>query len=356
MSDKTLIFLSSTYEDLKEHRQVLLRALASLKQEVEAMEYWRPTSSTPLNMSLQKVREADIYIGILGTRYGSVARDGKSITQLEYEEAARQNIERLVYLLDPDHHPVLLKHVDTKENARKLESFKETVSQCTRETFSSPGDLAGKVITHLIQYLDSIGKNVRSALKSHGVEKFKIKTGYSTNFSGSSIDISSLLSMPENGKFVLEDEYVESATAAALVSKKISDGNYSVLEGFATFEAEVWSILESLLKDANVESDSIAEEIKISRDPWKLRLLFKIVRITKSESCLEVICEKIMDSKNYHKIIRSYDLKVTPFDTVAIKSIKSIREGNEDKIREFMKRSKNQKKWRSKKVFEKSLR
>lgn len=49
-------------------------------------------------------------------------------------------------------------------------------------------------------------------------------------------------------------------------------------------------------------------------------------------------------------------LKVTPFDTVAVKSIKSIREGNEDKIREFMKRSKNQKKWRAKKVFEKSLR
>jgi len=78
----TPIFLWSTYEDLKHHRQLVLAALAALKQQVEAMEYWEPSANTPLETSLHRVRQCHIYIGILGTRYGTIAQDGKSVTQL----------------------------------------------------------------------------------------------------------------------------------------------------------------------------------------------------------------------------------------------------------------------------------
>ena len=41
MGSRTTIFLGSTHDDLKDHRQLVLKALAALKQEVEAMEYFQ---------------------------------------------------------------------------------------------------------------------------------------------------------------------------------------------------------------------------------------------------------------------------------------------------------------------------
>ncbi len=40
MGSKPIIFISSTYDDLKKHRERILHSLASLKQQIEAMEYW----------------------------------------------------------------------------------------------------------------------------------------------------------------------------------------------------------------------------------------------------------------------------------------------------------------------------
>ena len=40
MPKETSIFLSSSYEDLIEHRRKVLHALAQLKRQVESMEYF----------------------------------------------------------------------------------------------------------------------------------------------------------------------------------------------------------------------------------------------------------------------------------------------------------------------------
>lgn len=45
MAKRPVIFISSTFEDLEKHRKELLFSLGSLKQQVEAMEYWGPGSA-----------------------------------------------------------------------------------------------------------------------------------------------------------------------------------------------------------------------------------------------------------------------------------------------------------------------
>jgi Novel STAND NTPase 1/Sulfatase-modifying factor enzyme 1/Domain of unknown function (DUF4062) len=97
----TTIYLSSTYEDLAEHRRVVYDALRKSGYDVIAMEEYVAADERPLEACLKDIAErADIYVGIYAFRYGYIppeehVRDcqytvghedwlGLSITELEY--------------------------------------------------------------------------------------------------------------------------------------------------------------------------------------------------------------------------------------------------------------------------------
>ena len=52
----------------------------------------------------ERVRGCDVYVGVLGTRYGSPVRDKPKVsyTELEFETAAEAGLDRLMFLLDTD--------------------------------------------------------------------------------------------------------------------------------------------------------------------------------------------------------------------------------------------------------------
>ena len=84
------IFLSSTFEDLREHRQAVLEQLERMTAERVGMEYFPATAEAPLESSLAQLNRCDVYVGIIGYRFGSVAPGtGLSMTQCEYEAAKR---------------------------------------------------------------------------------------------------------------------------------------------------------------------------------------------------------------------------------------------------------------------------
>lgn len=113
------IFVGSTFEDLKDYRRAVRDALSQLETIVRGMEYFGSKPGSPIEECLNAVRSCKVYIGIFGMRYGSVP-DGydRSMTHLEYEEAQRQSLPSLVYLIDDQNQPVLPRFVETGPEQR----------------------------------------------------------------------------------------------------------------------------------------------------------------------------------------------------------------------------------------------
>ena len=149
------IFVSSTYEDLKAYRDEVERSIIYMNQTIKGMEFFGSTPERPLDKCLQTVRECKLYIGIIGMRYGSVEEDsGKSFTELEYDEAVKNRIPVLIYILD-ENHPIASRFVDKGEGAEKLEAFKPRLKKAhVVSSFTTPADLGKKVTQDLMNELN----------------------------------------------------------------------------------------------------------------------------------------------------------------------------------------------------------
>ena len=148
------IFVSSTYEDLKAYRDEVERSIIYMNQTIKGMEFFGSTPERPLDKCLQTVRECKLYIGIIGMRFGSVEEDsGKSFTELEYDEAVKNRIPVLIYILD-ENHPIASRFVDKGEGAEKLEAFKTRLKKAhVVSSFTTPADLGKKVTQDLMNEL-----------------------------------------------------------------------------------------------------------------------------------------------------------------------------------------------------------
>ena len=148
------ICVSSTYEDLKAYRDEVERSIIYMNQTIKGMEFFGSTPERPLDKCLQTVRECKLYIGIIGMRYGSVEEDsGKSFTELEYDEAVKNRIPVLIYILD-ENHPIASRFVDKGEGAEKLEAFKTRLKKAhVVSSFTTPADLGKKITQDLMNEL-----------------------------------------------------------------------------------------------------------------------------------------------------------------------------------------------------------
>ncbi len=148
------IYLSSTYSDLKQHREALYHALRELRYDVVAMEDYIATDKRPLDKCLRDVAESDIYVGIFAWRYGYIPvennPDRRSITELEYRHAVRLGIPQLIFVLDEKTpwSPVDMdSKTDDEDRGRRIDSLrKELALDRTVSFFSSIDELARKAV------------------------------------------------------------------------------------------------------------------------------------------------------------------------------------------------------------------
>ena len=97
-------FVSSTYEDLKKIRGVAINMLKDITgaktASISAMESFPASPSSSSAFCLNQLDGADIMIGIYGFRFGSKGEDGRSLTEIEFDEAVKNGTKILAFVAD----------------------------------------------------------------------------------------------------------------------------------------------------------------------------------------------------------------------------------------------------------------
>ena len=141
-SVKYQVFVSSTYLDLREQRQAALHQLLDLGAIPQGMELFPSLSEDPLHHIRRAIDDSDVYVLIVGTRYGSVHRTlNKSFTELEYEYA--ESMRRLpIYVLtqtdgaeDPDGAESRLSSFRARVSQERAPGHWTTLQEFEREFF-----------------------------------------------------------------------------------------------------------------------------------------------------------------------------------------------------------------------------
>ena len=122
------------------------------------MEHQAPSPADSLRLSRELVDQADVYILILGFRYGELAPgQDKSFTHLELLRANERGIPKLVLLMANDH-PLTMADVDTGPGAERVRELRE---QLRREQAISFFSSAEQLRALLIDGLSDMRKQLR---------------------------------------------------------------------------------------------------------------------------------------------------------------------------------------------------
>jgi hypothetical protein len=132
MRKRLQVFISSTFTDLQEERQSAVEAILNAGHIPAGMELFKAGNESQLDTICRWIDESDIYMLILGGRYGSLEPISQlSYTQLEYEYALQKGIPVFAVVLKDEaldkKLQVLGRNVLERDNVPKYDSFKELV-------------------------------------------------------------------------------------------------------------------------------------------------------------------------------------------------------------------------------------
>jgi hypothetical protein len=149
MNIKYQIFVSSTYEDLKDERNEVIRACLKLGHIPVGMEMFNAADEEQWQVITRTIDQCDYYVVIVAHRYGSTTPDGISFTEKEYDYARAQGIPTLGFVIhDRAAWPRDLMETD-RENQAKLDRFKAKVKGRMVQFWNNGTELQAQFVTSL---------------------------------------------------------------------------------------------------------------------------------------------------------------------------------------------------------------
>lgn len=146
------VFVSSTYNDLREEREKVLNALNRDGHIASGMEGFPATDDEQLEYIQRIIDESDYYIVVVKGRYGSLSSDGKSYTEREFDYAVSKGIPALAFIYndrkslsvrdtddDPEKHKKLMDFTNRLENSRIVKYWGNAEELCreVKDTINS---------------------------------------------------------------------------------------------------------------------------------------------------------------------------------------------------------------------------
>ena len=151
MKKKYQVFISSTYEDLKDERAAVIQCLLDNNCIPVGMEQFPSSNMSQMDYIKKMLDDCDYYILIIGGRYGSLDDDGIGYTEKEYDYAIQNGIPVMAFVFD---HPEKLpfdKRDQKDARRKKFDKFREKVLKSKKlvKFHSGISDLKANVATSI---------------------------------------------------------------------------------------------------------------------------------------------------------------------------------------------------------------
>lgn len=146
------IFVSSTYNDLRDERERVLSELNREGHIAAGMEGFPATDDEQLEYIQRIIDESDYYVVIVKGRYGSLANDGLSFTEREFNYAVSKGIPALAFIFadrgslpvrdtddDPERLTKLRAFIERLESSRIVKYWRdsESLSRAVKDSINS---------------------------------------------------------------------------------------------------------------------------------------------------------------------------------------------------------------------------
>lgn len=237
MEKKYQVFISSTYEDLKEERKNVIETLLMIDCIPAGMEAFCAADEEQFEYIKKVIDLCDYYVLIIGKRYGSISPiTGKSYTEMEYDYAKSKNIPIFVF---PVNNNVKMQE---DEHVSELKAFREKAY--------------GKTMGATWRNADELGKKVAISLEK--AIKKNDRPGWIRLDEGESLDSTSSV-RDETGMTELpfKDEKIVVPYRDSVLSDWFSDGSKETTWG------ELFEIIAPMLAE-RVTSSQVANKILMS--------------------------------------------------------------------------------------------
>jgi len=157
LKKKLQVFISSTYEDLKEERQAAVGAILTAGHIPAGMELFAAGDESQMNVIKRWIDESEVFLLILGGRYGSIEpKSQKSYIQLEYEYALERGKALFAVVITEDHLEERVKKFGSKvierEYPQKLKEFRSLVLTKLIKFWADPRDIKLTILETMAEF------------------------------------------------------------------------------------------------------------------------------------------------------------------------------------------------------------
>lgn len=147
------VFVSSTYEDLREERHEVIQALLELDCIPAGMELFPATDDDQWSLIRRVIDECDYYIVIIGGRYGSIGPQGISYTEQEYRYALQAGKPIIAFLHKTPLNIPVGKTESKVESQTLLVEFRNLVQKKVCKYWETPTELGSAVSRSLVRLI-----------------------------------------------------------------------------------------------------------------------------------------------------------------------------------------------------------
>ena len=148
---KYQIFVSSTYEDLKEERDQVIKAILEMGHIPVGMEMFSAADDEQWKIIQKHIDEVDYYVVLIAHNYGSVTDNGISYTEKEYDYAVKMGIPVFGFIIHSDADWSANKMEQNPNKIESLNNFKDKVKTKTVSFWNNKQDLYGSVSIALMK-------------------------------------------------------------------------------------------------------------------------------------------------------------------------------------------------------------